>query len=267
MTTDITEFPQVPYKELRVTRSGPVLRAELNSPGTGNALTGTTLDELLALLDGLRESPEVRVLVLSGAGDDFCVGADRVDLESALDTDPRGAQLRGLGEKARRVCEALENTHAVTIARLHGRVIGAGVGLALFCDLRAAADSSRFRLPELALGLPPAWGGMLPRLLAEVGAARVRELVITGATFDASTAFTLSIVHRVVLAAELDTTVENWVKPLVRRPPEALRLAKLMLNAYAKAGRFMDGTLLDSHLFATALAAHRRTDPEAGPHR
>lgn len=257
MTTDFTELPQPPYKELRVTRAGPVLHAGLNSPDTGNALTGTTLDDLLMLLDTLRESPEVRVLVLSGVGADFCVGADRADLQSALAADPLGTELRGLVEKARRVCEALENSHAVTIARLHGKVIGAGLGLALFCDLRAAADSCHFRLPELALGLPPAWGGMLPRLLAEVGAAKVRELIMTGATFTAETAAALSIVHQVVPQADLDAVVDAWVKPLVRRPSEALRLAKLMLNAYGKANHLMDGTLLDAHLFSTALAARR----------
>nr|WP_202451351.1 enoyl-CoA hydratase/isomerase family protein [Streptomyces sp. SID4948] len=242
---------------MRVTRTGPVLHAELDSPGTGNALTATTLDELLALLDSVRDSPDIRVLVLSGAGADFCVGADRADLAASLQADPHGGELRAHADKARRVCEALENSHAVTIARLQGKVIGAGLGLALFCDLRAAADTCRFRLPELALGLPPAWGGMLPRLLAEAGAAKVRELIMTGDTFDAAAAAALSIVHRVVPAADLDSTVDAWVRPLVRRPPEALVLAKLMLNAYGKAGRFMDGTLLDAHLFSTALAARR----------
>ncbi|MFC4031334.1 enoyl-CoA hydratase/isomerase family protein [Streptomyces polygonati] len=254
MTTEITELP---HKELRVTRDGPVLRAELDSPGTGNALTATALDELLALLDSLRESPDIRVLVLSGAGDDFCVGADRAELAASLHADPRGAELRAHADKARRVCEALENSHAVTIARLQGKVIGAGLGLALFCDLRAAADNCHFRLPELALGLPPAWGGMLPRLLAEAGAARVRELIMTCDTFDAATAAGLSIVHRVVPPDGLDAAVDGWVKPLVRRPAEALALAKLMLNAYGRSGRSMDGTLLDAHLFSTALAARR----------
>ncbi|WSS23867.1 enoyl-CoA hydratase/isomerase family protein [Streptomyces sp. NBC_01190] len=253
----VSAAPEFPAKELRITRAGPVLHAELDSPGTGNALTDATLDDLLALLEGVRTRPEIRVLVLSGAGGDFCVGADRGELQSSLVADPGGAELRGLAEKARRVCEALESTHAVTIARLQGKVIGAGLGLALFCDLRAAADDCLFRLPELALGLPPAWAGMLPRLLAEAGAARIRELIMTCATFDAATAAGLSIVHKVVPAGELDNAVDAWVSPLVRRPPEALLLAKVMFNAYARAGRLMDGSLLDPHLFSAALAARQ----------
>ncbi|MCL7021208.1 enoyl-CoA hydratase/isomerase family protein, partial [Vibrio vulnificus] len=91
-----------------------------------------------------------------------------------------------------RVCDSLASTSAVTIARVHGRAIGAGLALAVFCDLRAGADTSRFRLPELAVGLPVAWGGALPRMLQESGAARTRELILTGEGFDAATARELS---------------------------------------------------------------------------
>lgn len=251
MSADITELP---YKSLRVSGQGPVLRVELNSPETGNALTVAILDDLLELLDSLNGRPEIKVLVLSGAGDHFCLGADRTEFQDSLAADPSGACLRVIADKGRRVCDALESANAVTIARLQGKVIGAGLALAVFCDLRVGTDTCRFRLPELALGIPPAWGGVLPRLIAEAGAARIRELILTGAPFDAATAHDLSILHKVAPADQLDAVIEAWVNPLVRRPPGALTIAKLMLSAHSRANRLTDGTLFDAQLLSASQA-------------
>jgi methylglutaconyl-CoA hydratase len=252
MPTDLTALA---FKELRVARNGPVVQAELHSPQTGNTLTSTALDELLAVLGTIREDPGIRVLVLSGAGEDFCVGFDRTEFEAAMATDPSGAALRVTADKARRVCEALETAGVVTIARLHGRVIGAGLALAVFCDLRVGTDTCRFRMPELALGLPPAWGGALARLMAEVGAARIREIVLTCDTFDAATAHSLSLLHKVVPAWHLDEAVDAWIRPLLRRSGESLAVAKMMLAAHSRAQHLADTTLLDASLLSAAYAA------------
>ncbi|MET7799362.1 enoyl-CoA hydratase/isomerase family protein [Streptomyces decoyicus] len=241
------------FKSLLVTHEGPVLTVQLNCPETGNAISGEILDELLAVLGALDDDAGIRVLVLSGAGEDFCLGGDRAEFPALLAEDPSGVGLRALGNKARRVCDALASTDAVTIARLHGGVVGAGVGLAVFCDLRVGADTCRFRLPELGLGVPPAWGGIMPRLLHEAGAARIRELILTADNFDAATAQELSILHKVVPEDQLDSAVTRWIKPLVRRSPSALRTAKLMLNAYANANRLADATLFDAELLSSAL--------------
>ncbi|UKY54302.1 enoyl-CoA hydratase/isomerase family protein [Streptomyces inhibens] len=241
------------FKTLLVTHEGPVLKVQLNSPETGNAISGLILDELLAVLGALDDESGARVLVLSGAGDDFCLGGDRKEFPALLAEDPSGVALRGLGNKARRVCDALATTDAVTVARLHGGVVGAGVGLAVFCDLRVGADNCRFRLPELGLGVPPAWGGIMPRLLNEAGAAKVRELILTADNFDAAKAQELSILHKVVPEEELDNAVARWTKPLVRRSPSALRTAKLMMNAYANANRLADASLFDAELLTSAL--------------
>ncbi|KUL49680.1 enoyl-CoA hydratase [Streptomyces sp. NRRL F-4489] len=245
------------FKTLLVAQDGPVLRVQLNVPETGNAISGPVLDDLLTVLGALDDETGIRVLVLSGAGDDFCLGGDRAEFPALLDEDPRGLALRALGNKARRVCDALATTDVVTIARLHGGVIGAGVGLALFCDLRAGADTCRFRLPELGLGVPPAWGGIMPRLLHEIGAAKVRELILTADTFDAATARELSLLHKAVPEDELDAVIARWTKPLVRRSPSALRTAKLMINAYGGANRLADASLFDAELLSSALSVDR----------
>ncbi|MEU8837436.1 enoyl-CoA hydratase/isomerase family protein, partial [Streptomyces sp900116325] len=234
---------------VRTAREGSVLYVELDCPATGNAVTEDMLDDLLTVLT--EPDPEVRVLVLSGAGENFCLGGDRNEFADWLDEDPTGRGIRIAGDKARRVCEAISTNRAVTIARVQGKAIGAGLALALACDLRVGANTAGFRLPELALGLPTAWGGVLPRLIHEVGAARARELILTGRAFDAIEAHDLSILQRVVPEDALDDAVTAWAKPIVRRPEAALRVTKALLNAYAAPTRLADPSLLDAELMAS----------------
>ncbi|WP_445281503.1 enoyl-CoA hydratase/isomerase family protein [Streptomyces sp. DSM 118148] len=258
MTETLTSSPAASHGEaLDAEQDGPVLRVRLNPSGQNSTLTVAALDGLADLLHGLHNRPDVRVLVLSAAGEDFCLGADRDEYRAALAADPTGAVMRRIADKAHRVCEALENTHAVTVARLHGRVIGAGLALASFCDLRAGADTCSFRMPEIGVGLPPAWGGAMGRLIVEGGAARIRELMLTCDTFDAATAHRLGLLHKVVPAGELDAAVQAWVRPLVRRSAEAVTLTKRMLAGHSRAARTADVALLDAHLLTAELSRPR----------
>ncbi|MET4923598.1 enoyl-CoA hydratase/isomerase family protein [Streptomyces sp. PSRA5] len=244
--------------EIGVEQDGPVLHVRLNPrEEQDDVLDVASLDNLLRLLDELHERPDIRVLTLSSLGADFCLGSDRNEYQDALAADPTGGELRRIADKAHRLCQALENTHAVTIARLHGSVIGAGLALASFCDLRAGADTSRFRMPEVGIGLPPAWGGAMGRLVSEAGSARIRELMLTCDVFDAATAHRLGLLHKTAPLEKLDEVVAAWTRPLVRRSPEALVLTKRMLAGYAKADRTADVSLLDSHLLAAQLSQHQ----------
>lgn len=240
-----------------IAQSGPVLHVRLNPSAQDDTLSAAVLDELIAVLDDLHERPDLRVLVLSSLGDDFCLGADRQEFQEALTTDPTGAALRRIADKAHRLCQALEDTHAVTIAKLHGKVVGAGLALAAYCDLRAGADTCRFRMPEVGVGLAPAWGGAMGRLVSEAGAARIRELMLTCDVFDAVTAHRIGLLHKVAPLDELDDTIAAWTRPLARRSPEALVLTKRMLTGYAKATRTADVALLDAHLLTAQLTAPR----------
>ncbi|MGW1542049.1 enoyl-CoA hydratase/isomerase family protein [Streptomyces sp. NPDC002309] len=245
---------------LDVTHTGPVLHVRLNPTLQGDTLSAAVLDELTDVLDSLHERPDIRVLVLSSSGDDFCLGADRGEFQEALAKDPTAGALRRIADKAHRLCQALENTHAVTVARLHGKVIGAGLALAAHCDLRAGSDTARFRMPEVGVGLAPAWGGAMGRLIWEAGASRIRELMLTCDTFDAATAHELGLLHKVAPIEKLDDVIAAWTKPLARRSPEAVVLTKRMLTAYAKAARTGDIALLDSHLLTTQLTPQRGRD-------
>ncbi|MEW2274957.1 enoyl-CoA hydratase/isomerase family protein [Streptomyces sp. SID685] len=248
---------------------GPVLRIRLGATPEDNTFTVALLDDLLAVLHALHDRPEIRVLLLTGAGADFNLGAERTEFQTALAHDPTGTALRRMNDKALRVCEALENTHAITIARLHGRVIGAGLALASYCDLRAGADDCRFRMPEVALGLPPAWGGAMGRLIAEAGVSHIRELMLTGENFDAATAQRLGLLHKVAPRDGLDAAVDSWIRPLLRRAPEALVLTKRMLNGYARAARTAEVGLLDAHLLSAhlGLAQNGQSAPPPAPVR
>ncbi|MFD7409442.1 enoyl-CoA hydratase/isomerase family protein [Streptomyces sp. NPDC059866] len=241
------------YKTVAVQQDGPVLRVRLNPAQQDDTLSTAVVDDLIAVLDDLHQRPDIRILLLSSLGDDFCLGADRHEYQEALAADPTGAALRRIADKAHRLCQALENTHTITIARLHGKVVGAGLALASFCDLRAGADTSRFRMPEVGLGLPPAWGGAMGRLISEAGAAQIRELMLTSDAFDAATAHRLGLLHKTAPIDELDQTINAWTRTLARRPPEALILTKRMLAGYARADRTADVALLDSHLLAAQL--------------
>jgi methylglutaconyl-CoA hydratase len=240
-------------KAIRVEQDGPVLHVRLNPSQQDDTLSVAVLDDLIALFDGLHERPDIRVLLLSSMGEDFCLGADRHEYLDALAMDPTGATLRRVADKAHRLCQALENTHVVTVARLHGKVIGAGLALAAYCDLRAGADTCRFRMPEVGLGLPPAWGGAMGRLISEAGVARIRELMLTCNVFDAPTAHRLGLLHKVAPLDQLDHAIDAWTRPLVRRSPEALVLTKRMLAGFARADRTADVALLDSHLLTAHL--------------
>ncbi|GHI01950.1 enoyl-CoA hydratase [Streptomyces cellostaticus] len=253
MTDMIDTSPHFPFKALAAEQDGPVLRVRFNPSAQDSTLTVAALDDLADLLHSLHDRPDIRVLLLTADGDDFCLGADRGEYRAALAEDPSGAALRRLADKAYRVCDALENTHAVTVARLHGKVIGAGLALASFCDLRAGADTCRFRMPEVGVGLPPAWGGGMGRLIVEGGAARIRELMLTCETFDAVTAHRIGLLHKVAPLGELDAAISAWVRPLVRRSPEALTLTKRMFAGYSRAARTSDVALLDAHLLTAQL--------------
>jgi methylglutaconyl-CoA hydratase len=244
---------------LKVTHDGGAVHAVLNRPDAGNAVDEAVLDALAALLGELRYRSDVRALTLSGAGDDFCLGGDRAELIRLAEQDPGGTALRRVADKAKYVCEALTALPAVTIARVHGRSIGAGVLLAVSCDLRVGTQDSSFRLPELALGMPTAWGGGLARLVAEVGIAKTREMVLIGDVVTADEARDLSILHRVTATpGDADKAVEAWIRPLLRRSETALRATKDLFNAYARAAVQGDVTTQDSMILSSVVTARHR---------
>jgi len=248
----------MPYETLTVEVDGPVGRVWLDRPARLNALDARTLEEIIEAFTDLQRRADTPVVILGGRGRAFCAGADRRNPPARLapgsGAGPRAR--RYAAQLGRRAAAAIERLEAITIARLHGHVIGGGLVLALACDLRVAAASTSFCIPEVELGVPLSWGAV-PRLAREVGPARAKELILLGERFDARAAARYGLVNRVVAADDLDAAVDAWAARLAAQPAWALHMTHSQFRAYARAAVLGDVTEMDGDL----LAAATREDP------
>lgn len=220
----------------------------LNRPDKLNPLSTHTLHEIELAARWFDEHVDLKVVVVSGAGRAFSAGADLSSFTSGGLPEDR--------QQGWRMGRALDEMRAVTVARLHGWCVGGGVVVAAGCDLRIAAQSARFSIPEVDLGIPLAWGG-IPRLVRELGPALTKELVMTCRPFDADEAHRAGFVNRVVPDDRLDDEVEALVTQLLAKPKLALLETKAHVNAVTES---MVGTGR-SWADADGLAAGLR-DPE-----
>jgi enoyl-CoA hydratase/carnithine racemase len=242
------------FTNIEVSALGARATITLNRPDKLNALSTETLSELVDAANLLDEhSEEVKVVVLSGNGRAFSAGAD----VSIFSGDDAGAARRAAADAGRQMVEAIESMRAITIARIHGHCIGGAVLLAAACDLRVAADTTRFSIPELQLGIPLGWGG-IPRLVREIGPAMTKELVLTCRPFSATEARELGLVNRVVAAQHLSETVEELAGQLAERSTLTLAATKLGVNAASAAMCATSGAWSDADALLTALG-----DPES----
>jgi enoyl-CoA hydratase/carnithine racemase len=189
----------------------------LNRPEVLNAYNVAMRDELFEIFSAVRDDDEVRIVLLRGAGRAFCAGADL----SEFGTAPSPTAARRI-RFARDVWAVFRNLQVPTIAALHGFAFGSGFELALFCDLRIAAEGTLLGLPEVQLGMIPAAGGTqsLPRVC---GLANALNLLLTGRRIEAAEALQLGIVSRVVPANELDHEVQTLAATLVGLDRDALQ--------------------------------------------
>jgi len=207
-----------------VTREGAVARLMLNRPAKANALDSRLLDELAAAVENLDAS--IRVVVLGGTGKAFCGGADVNEL-AGLDASSAGAFVG----RIHRACAALRRLPVPVVARLHGAVIGAGLELAAACDLRIAAEGTRFAMPEVRLGIPSVVeAALLPRLM---GSGRAAWLVLTGEAIDARQAYEWGLVEEV--SKDIDASVERLVERLIAADPSALAQQKRLAQLWDEA--------------------------------
>jgi enoyl-CoA hydratase len=216
----------VPYENLTLTHDGRVSTLTVDRPQVRNALDTATVAEFHRALDEVREARST-VLVVTGAGDKaFVSGAD----VSAIRARRRDDALAGINS---RLMSAVEAHEAVTIAAVNGYALGGGCELALACDLRIAAENAVFGLPEPTLGIIPGAGGTqrLPRV---VGLGRAKEMILTGARWDAAQALAAGLVSAVVPRADLARTAREWAERVLALGPLAVRLAKASLNASAQ---------------------------------
>lgn len=220
-----------PIDEISVARDGDVVRLTLNRPDKLNAQTVAMWNYLARLGAELAADDTIRVLVVAGGGRSFSAGIDISTFTAppaAGPTAEASAPVRSDVDgilAIQRAFSWLEDAPYPTIAKVQGHAYGAGMQLALACDLRIVADDVRMGLLELNWGLMPDLGGTvwLPRL---VGPAKALEMMLTGERAAADELLALGVVNRVVPRDDLDRTVDEIVDGLLARPPLAVRGAK-----------------------------------------
>jgi len=205
----------------------------LARPEKLNPLSSHTLHEIEAAARWFDGHDELKVVVVSGRGRAFSAGADVSSFGGGAGVS--GGRLpHDDSDSGWRMARAMEEMRAVTVAKVHGWCVGGGLVLAAVCDLRVAARSARFSIPEVELGIPLAWGG-IPRLVREIGPAMTKELVMTCREFGPDEAKDAGFLNRVVDDDQLDAAVDELVASLVRMPKLALLSTKAHTNAVTEA--------------------------------
>jgi enoyl-CoA hydratase/carnithine racemase len=195
-------------------------RAKLNI--LGRALMRAFVDAVEEL--GARE--DSRALVVTGAGEKAFVGGASITEMAALDRD----SAHDFITLVHRTCDCLRRLPVPVIARIDGYALGAGLELAVSCDLRIASTRARFGMPEVKVGLPSVVeAALIPRL---IGSGRARELLLLGEIVDAETALRWGLVERVVAPERLDAEIESVLKALSTSGPHAVRRQKALMRAW-----------------------------------
>jgi enoyl-CoA hydratase/carnithine racemase len=224
----------------------PLAWITLRRPEKLNALTPAmlaTLDSALATLD---QDRDVRVVLLTGAGERaFCVGAD-IHAWGAL--EPLDMWRRWIRD-GHRIFDRLAGLRQPTIAVLNGFTLGGGLELALACDIRLAADTAQFGQPEVTIGAIPGWGGT-QRLPQIIGAGRAKQMIFSGARIDAATAERWGLINEAAPAKKLTQRARELAGQIAQNAPLAVQFAKQAIDSGTG---FTAGMTLEA--LAGALAA------------
>ena len=230
----------------------------MNRPDRLNALSGPMLTAMLEALQRLATSAQVGVVVLTGAGRGFCAGGDVKAMAESREAEGVTLEERAQALRARmEVSRWLHEMPKPTIAMIRGAAAGAGLSLALACDLRIASDSARFATAFARVGYSGDFGGswFLTKL---VGTAKARELYFTADILDAPTALRLGLVNRVVADTDLEKETRALAGRLARGPRVALRYMKRNMNA-AESGTLGESLDLEAwHHSRTGLTEDHR---------
>lgn len=214
---------------IQIWNKGSIASIQLNRPEKANAYNEAMLDILAGAIDNMATNAEVRVLIISGAGNkSFCAGADLHEIRQRNYAD-------ALNLKSAKVFDKIALSPKITLAAINGSAAGGGLELALACDIRIAVEDATFFFPETKLGLIPAAGGTrrLPRI---VGVPRAKELILGGRVWNAKDALRWGLVNEVVQCEDLLAQAHKWGEKIAQRDPVALQLAKKSLDTQSQNG-------------------------------
>jgi enoyl-CoA hydratase/carnithine racemase len=229
----------------------------LNRPERMNAFNFEMIDAWTAALEQCRTDERVKVVILSGAGTAFCSGGDIVDMGERLSHTPEQRK-NELFERIERIPLALENLDKPVLAAVNGAATGAGMDMALMCDIRYAARSARFAETYVKVGLVPGAGGahFLPRL---VGVSKALELFLTGEFVDAEEALRIGIVNKVFPDETLMEEVRKIAQKMVGAPSLTLRMTKRAIYQGMRNDLRTNLDLISSH-YAVITATQEHKD-------
>ena len=213
---------------IRLTVEGPIAVVTIHRPACRNALNSQVYREIIAALQDVRDRDDVRVVLLTGAGDKaFAAGADIAQM--VQESPQSGRRLSALCHEA---AELLETMRQVTIAAVNGYALGGGCELTLACDLRIASDRAKFGLPEVTLGIIPGGGGT-QRLQRLVGIGKAKELIFTGDIISAEEAERIGLIEKVVEDGTVMDAAMEMAKKIRAKGPVAITLAKKAIQVGA----------------------------------
>ncbi len=243
----------MPYESLLLQIEDRVATIVVNRPEKRNALNAVVRREMVEALDALRDEAEVRVLVITGAGDKaFIAGADIAEFAERTPLEQREAM------EGRRLFEVLADFPKPTIAMINGYALGGGCEVALACDIRVAARSARLGQPEIKLGILPGGGGTqrLPRL---VGLGRAMRMILTGEMIAAEEAERIGLVDLVVDDHELAARTRDLARTIAGYSPVALKLAKEAVRATMEMP-LSAGLRFEREAFVTAFSSEDKRE-------
>jgi enoyl-CoA hydratase len=236
------------YETILLEREPPLAWITVNRPDKRNALNATVRREIVAALVALHGDRDMRVIVLTGAGEKaFIAGADIGEFAERTPIEQRAAMT------GPRLFEAVADFPRPTIAMINGLALGGGCEVALACDLRIAARSAKLGQPEVRLGLIPG-GGATQRLPRLTGFGNAMRLVLTGELVDAEDAHRMGLVDRVVDDAALRSSTRELALHIASHSTVAVELAKTALRASMEMP-LAAGLALERELFLTAFAS------------
>ncbi|KPV52825.1 enoyl-CoA hydratase [Kouleothrix aurantiaca] len=231
------------YDNILFERDGAVATITVNRPKVLNALSQATIADIAAGLREVEEDADLRVAIITGAGEKaFVAGADINELRALASADAA----RQLAERGHQLGLYIAQMRKIVIAAVNGFALGGGCELAMSCDIRIAADSARLGQPEINLGIIAGWGGT-QRLTRLAGPGMAKLLNLTGDMISAEEALRIGMVERVVPAAELAGAARALAQQIAGKAPLAAAAIKQAVN------RGHDMALADACMYEAAL--------------
>ena len=242
------------FQNIKFEKKNQIAYVTVDRPKVLNALNMATMQELKEAFAAIKDDPDVRVIILTGAGEkSFVAGADISELGQQTPVSAKEYTHRGQA-----IVDAIENLGKPVIACVNGFALGGGCELAMACTMRLASDNAKFGQPEVKLGLIPGYGGTqrLPRL---VGKGLAMQQILTGEMISAQEAHRIGLVNEVVPQAELIARAEAIAAKIIANAPLAVRYAMEAVN-HGLDMTLADGLFLETALFAVCCATEDKTE-------